>query len=119
MKKDGTIKSIIEMIFIRNVLFWLGSLLSFYFINKAGLSDFIGTILSFILGMLFAVITIPIDMAATHNCGDDIHCSTIERIKKIIKEGNGYAATYHGSAIRILQMAIFTTATAITEIILR
>ena len=54
MKSDGTVRSIIEMIFIRNTLFWLGSLLSFYFINKSGLSDFSGTILSFALGTLFA-----------------------------------------------------------------
>lgn len=119
MKSDGTVRSIIEMIFIRNTLFWLGSLLSFYFISKSGLSDFSGTLLSFGLGIVFAIITIPFDIAATHSCGDDIHYSTFKRIKKIVNEGNGYSATFHGSIMRILQMAIFTSTTAITEMLLR
>jgi hypothetical protein len=119
MKQDGTIKSIIESIFLRNVLFWMGSLFTLYFINKANLSNFSGGILAFMLGIVIAIVTIPIDMAATHNCGDDTKYSTFKRIKKIIQDGGGYSSSYYGSLMRIIQIAIFTLVTSITEMILR
>lgn len=119
MKKDGTIMSIIEIIFMRNTIFWMGSLFTVYFIDKIGLSNTVGMILSFILGIIVAVITIPIDMAATHNCGDNVRYSAFGRIKKIIQDGGGYSSSYYGSLMRILQIAIFTLTTSITEMILK
>lgn len=119
MKKDGTVNSIIGAIFIRNIVFWMGSLLTVYFIEKAHLSNSTGIVLSFGLGIIIAILTIPIDMAATHNCGDDVKYSTFKRIRKIIQDGGGYSSSYYGSLMRILQIAIFTLVTFVTEMILR
>ena len=119
MKTPGTIKSVFGPLFIRNIMSWVGSLVTIYFLNKMHLSNFTASILALVLGTVVAVITIPIDMAATQNCGDDIHCSTFARVKKIIQEGGGYSSSYRGSLMRIVQIAIFTVVTSITEMILR
>jgi branched-subunit amino acid transport protein len=119
MKQKGTVRSIIEAIFIRNTLFWMGSLISFYFMNKMQLSNFMGGIVSFIFGAIFAIITIPVDIVATHNCGDDTKHSIFSRLKKIIVEDGSYKAAYRGSLMRIVQITIFTITTVITEMILR
>jgi hypothetical protein len=118
MKQRGTIASILEAIFMRNVLFWIGPLLSFYFINKAHLSGLTSGFVAFVIGIIFGVLTIPFDLVATHNCGDDEKYSVFSRIKKVLSEGQ-YSSIYYGSMMRIIQNSIFTIVTTITEMILR
>lgn len=118
MKKEGEVFSILEAIFLRNVLFWMASLLSFYFIQKANLSHEIGGLIAFIFGVIFAIITIPFDLIATHNCGDEENHSVFSRMKKIIKEEK-YSSMYRGSLMRIILMSIFTIVTTLTEMLLR
>ena len=119
MKQKGTVASILEAIFMRNTLFWMASLVSFYFINKMSLSGLAGGLLAFVLGIIFAVITIPIDLVATHNCGDDEKHSVFSRIKKILTTKGCYSSIYYGSFVRVFQISIFTVVTTITEMIVR
>ena len=119
MKQKGTVASILEAIFIRNVLFWMASLVSFYFINKISLNGLAGGLLAFVFGIIFAIITIPIDLVATHNCGDDEKHSVFSRIKKILTTEGCYSSIYYGSFMRVIQISIFTVFTTITEMILR
>ncbi len=118
MKKEGTISSIFEAAFIRNTVFWMASLLAFYFIKKMSLSGFEGGFLAFIFGIIFAIATIPVDLVATHNCGDDERHSVYSRLKKVLSEGN-YSSMYNGSLMRVIQISIFTIVTTITEMIVR
>ena len=118
MKRKGTISSILEAIFMRNALFWMASLLSLYFIQRMHLSHFSGSLLASLFGIVFGVITIPLDLVATHNCGDDERHSVFSRIQKIINEDH-YSSIYYGSMMRVLIISIFTIVTTITEMILR
>jgi hypothetical protein len=119
MKRKGTITSILEAIFMRNTLFWMASLLSFYFIQKIHLTHFAGSLLAFVFGVVFGVITIPLDLVATQNCGDDEIHSVFSRIKKILNANGQYSSMYYGSIARIMIISIFTIITTIIEMILR
>ncbi len=119
MKVKGTIASSINAIFFRNALFWMASLISGYLIEQLGISYISGILLSAVLGMLFAVITIPLDLVATQNCGDDESHSIISRMKKIIQDNNQYSSIYRGSLMRIIQIGIFTVVTTFTGILLK
>ncbi len=108
MKKSGEISAIIASIFIRNSAIWFGSLWSIYFINKFHMNDLSSFFLSFVVGIIFGIISLPLDIVATHNCGDIEKLSIFQRLKKISFESDGYVAMYRGSIMRVIMMTCYS-----------
>lgn len=115
MKQDGEVSAILTAVFLRNILNWLGCLISVYFIHIFSLSYFYGFTLSFVIGMIFAIITLPFDVVATHNCGDIERLSILKRLEKITFESGGYHGAYRGSLMRIIMNTCFSVGIVIVE----
>jgi len=118
MKKDGEVSSIITSIFVRNTINWFGSLWSIYFIHKLSLGDFGGFVFSFVVGIIFAILTLPFDIVATHNCGSLEKLSILQRLKKIAFESGGYSAMYRGSIMRIIMMTCYSVSIVLVSVYL-
>jgi hypothetical protein len=115
MKKSGEVSSILASIFTRNIINWMGSLIAIYLIYKFQLSYFYGFFISLIVGMIFAIATLPFDIVATHNCGDIEKLSIFQRLKKISFESGGYQEAYRGSLMRIIMMTCYSIGIVIVE----
>ena len=115
MKKNGEVLSILEAIFLRNIINWMGALFSVYFIHLFALNYFQGFILSFFLGIIFAILTLPFDIVATHNCGDIEKLSIFQRLKKISLEAGGYHGAYRGSLMRVMMITCYSVGIVIVE----
>ena len=115
MKKNGEVSSILSAIFVRNIVNWMGALFSIYFIHLFQLNYSQGFLLSFFVGVIFAIMTLPFDIVATHNCGDIEKLSIFQRLKKISFESGGYHGAYRGSLMRIIMITCYSVSIVVVE----
>lgn len=107
------VSNIFMAILLRNIIFWMGALISFELEDKLKLTKFMGIILSLVFGIICAVLTITLDVVATQNCGSLNKIGVWSRFKKLFKKTDE-DLLLAGVVIRIIQVGIFTASTVVT-----
>ena len=108
VKCNTKISSIVLSIFMRNAIFWFGGVASYKISTINAMTYASSTMLAFVMGLLCAMVSIPLDAAATRACGtSDNNISLIESLKRSYAEG-GFERLFAGSNIRMLQIALYT-----------
>lgn len=124
LEADPKVKTIFFPLLLRNSFYWLGSLVSIYIIKVLEIKYSYCTchteniLISFFIGVIFAVLTIPFDVVTTQNLGSSDNLSILQRLKKNVFEG-GYVEIFRGSLMRILISTCFTICTVLTDKIIR
>lgn len=110
--------------FLRNTVIWGGATSSIYVIyyltNNAQfltITYSLKIIISFILGISFAILALPFDLVSTQVVGCNKKISLIKRLKENIKE-HGIIRLCHGGLVRVIVLGIFTVATVLTDLFL-
>jgi len=111
IKEKPKIITIAAPILLRNIIFWHGSIIAYEISESFYLSIVASSVISFIFGAMFALISIPFDVIATQNCGAKEDRGLIGRLRKILKNRNQIFA---GNVMRVIQVAIFTLTTVLT-----
>lgn len=118
--KKSPIKIIFSLILLRNLLYWVGPLTAMFIINllnkKYGIdfSYLTSLLISFITGLLWISITIPIDVVISRKVGELEDSGFFNDIIINFKE-NGIIGVFSGSLMRIVTMTLFTICTVLTE----
>ncbi|ACT69847.1 hypothetical protein ACJZTR_03850 [Neorickettsia risticii] len=113
----GRALSILFPAFLRNSVAWLGATSSYEISTKLCLSMDTSLILSVILGLVFGIISIPLDVMVTQSCAAKEELTLIRRMLLVATDSSSKFLL--GSTIRILQISIYTTVTVLTTFILR
>jgi hypothetical protein len=107
----------------RNTVIWAGTTVSifiiYHFEHSFGLHLAFQwkTLLSFILGIIFALLALPFDIVCTQAVGAEFKMSIWQRIKCNI-QSEGLACICRGGLMRVIALGIFTAATVLTDLFL-
>jgi hypothetical protein len=124
LETSGSAASIVFPLFLRNSLYWVGSLASIFILNLIekkyyiNLSTNLIFLISFLTGLIWAVLTIPFDLVVTQAFGSSEKLGIFDRLKKNIFEG-GYQEIFKGSFMRVIMSTLFTIAIVLTEYFLK
>ena len=110
-RKNNIIK-ISFPIFLRNSIAWVGTTLSYEILVKFSMGVGQSTIVSFIIGIIFGIISLPFDVITTQNCGSHEKLNSIQRFFRIVDQDK--TVLLSGTIIRVLQISIFTVVTVLS-----
>ncbi|KYH12838.1 hypothetical protein [Neorickettsia sp. 179522] len=113
----GRVLSILFPAFLRNSVAWLGATSSYEISTRLFLSLDKSLFLSVVLGLVFGVISIPLDVLVTQNCAAREELPLLRRVLLVATDSS--SKFFLGSTIRILQISIYTAVTVSTTFILR
>jgi hypothetical protein len=108
----------------RNSLYWIGSLGSIFIINilekkyNINFTNSLSLLLSFFIGLFWAIMTTPIDMIISQKVGSDNDIYKKQNIFIILKDkitNDGISEILRGSLARISLSTIFTIGTVLTQ----
>lgn len=102
---------------LRNSVSWIAVALMFEIDSIFNLSFVLSGFCGAIFSILFSLISIPLDIAITRNCGAKLHINTVRMISSIIKQRKSYI--FLGAMMRIIQIVIFTLTTFLTMVFIR
>ena len=109
------VSQVFFVIFLRNILFWLAPSLSFELTSHFSLSYGEVFLLSCVLGLLAGIITTPLDVIATKNCGGTGDLSVLFRLRNIVRQGE-LEVVFAGAYIRVAQIMIYSIQAAFIEL---
>lgn len=110
--------TILVLIFLRNSITWFAAILVYELAEKYHFSQIDSIIYSFILGIIFGVLTTPFDVLITRNCGVVKQESLWQQIHHIICESK-YDETFSGASIRLIQIGVYSVTTLLTMMFLK
>lgn len=116
--KDTKILPVLSMLILRNsdvrgasiIISEIGSMYHF--------NEFKSMFYSFVLGIIFGIITTPFDVLVTKNCGDKKEMGIFKQLKNIIINAQN-DERYAGATIRFLQIGVYSITTILTLIFIK
>lgn len=113
----GRLSSVLFPSFLRNSVVWLGTTSSYEISVRAGLGIHESVFLSLVLGLVFGIISVPLDVVVTQSCAAEKELTLLKRVMLIASSpGNRFLL---GSIIRVFQICVFTAVTVLTMVLLR
>lgn len=114
MESKAVLRSVALPILVRNMIFWSASVVSYEISTAYRLGLLNTTFLGLTLGVVAALFSIPLDVIATRNCGAQKEHGILDHMRVILFGKEDVRSLLYGSAIRIIQVAMFTFVTVLT-----
>lgn len=111
MQKRASARTVLAPILIRNIIFWFGAVIAYEISAKYCLNLLLSSIIGFLSGAIFALISLPFDIIATQNCGALEQKSLIRKFKEMLQD---HKSMLSGGLVRIIQIGIFTLVTVLS-----
>lgn len=106
------------LIILRNSMAWTGSVTIYELGIRNNFSQIQSILYSFILGVLFGILSTPLDVLITKNCASDKKEGLLYQLKDIFFNSD-YNITFAGSLMRFIQIGVFSVVTVLTMIFMQ
>jgi hypothetical protein len=107
MSHPAKIMQIFGFVLLRNVIFWVGSALSFELSLRLKISYCFSGIIAFIIGIIVGIISTPFDVLATLACGSSEDKNFCERSIDFFIYSK-FSNIFSGCSIRLFEVAFYT-----------
>lgn len=117
-KSNTNVSIAIILLIIRNAFIWSAAIIVFEISPLMHWNNCQSTIISIILGIIFGIISTPLDVLITRNCGTKLQESLWQQCKEILinyKQNGAFA----GGLMRFIQMGIYSAVTLLTMLFLQ
>ncbi|QHD65505.1 hypothetical protein [Neorickettsia findlayensis] len=114
MENKATLRGVALPILVRNMIFWSASVVSYEISIAYHMSLLSGTAVGLIFGIFAALLSIPLDVVATRNCGAHVRHGVLACVWAVFLGKEDAKYLLYGTIIRVIQIAMFTLVTLLT-----
>lgn len=118
VRSESSIWDIALPIFLRNSICAMAPISSHIILTHVTFSTFVSMLVCLLVSIVFSLLSMPFDLAATINCGSSERMTCFGRLKRVIWNDKQFSAIFNGSLVRVIQNTVYSIAISILMCVL-